>query len=224
MLSPVLWMTFGWLVFYLCQWLLWNFTADDGNGAHHTSKLIAANSLALMGSVLVFFPMVCGHVLKQSRWMTSPTFVNVYTAVQGASETLEGETKQKAFAMVDIIIMLAVILPGWYLYMLPFAQAEAKEEPEAKDASEAPEDKSTEARHGTAWHGGMARRDPSFPTVGWLSSARVALPGLDGLMSLWLLRSRVLRHLQKPWMPCLRQSLGALRLGHFLKSYHVELQ
>lgn len=32
------------------RWLLWNFTADDANGAHHTAKLIAANGLAVMGS------------------------------------------------------------------------------------------------------------------------------------------------------------------------------
>eukprot|EP00434_Breviolum_minutum_P028240 symbB.v1.2.024982.t1/scaffold2400.1/size80086/7 len=146
-LSAVLWMTFGWLVFYLSQWLLWNFTADDddANGAHHmhhTAKLIAANGLA-MGSVLVFFPMIMGHLLKRSSWMTSPTFVNfaslvlafswetaVYTAVQGASET--------AVALIHLVIILAVILPGWYFYMLPFARAEAKEEAkEAKDADEA---------------------------------------------------------------------------------------
>lgn len=150
-LSAVLWMTFGWLVFYLSQWLLWNFTADDANGAHHTAKLIAANGLAVMGSVLVFFPMIMGHLLKRSSWMTSPTFVNfaslvlafswetaVYTAVQGASETVAGDTTQKAVALIHLIIILAVILPGWYFYMLPFARAEAKEEAkEAKDADEA---------------------------------------------------------------------------------------
>lgn len=154
--SAVLWMTFGWLVFYLCQWFLWNFTADDANGAHHTAKLIAANGLALMGSVLVFFPMVVGHLLKRSSWMTSPTFVNiaslilafswetaVYTAVQGASETVEGETMQKVLAMIDLVIILVVILPGWYIYMLPAARAEAKEE--AKDADAAAEDKPPEA-------------------------------------------------------------------------------
>lgn len=155
-LSAVLWMTFAWLVFYLCQWFLWNFTADDANGAHHTAKLIAANGLALMGSVLVFFPMVVGHLLKRSSWMTSPTFVNiaslilafswetaVYTAVQGASETVEGETMQKVLAMIDLVIILVVILPGWYIYMLPAARAEAKEE--AKDADAAAEDKPPEA-------------------------------------------------------------------------------
>lgn len=170
-LSAVLWMTFGWLVFYLCQpgilrvfrrlrddfrWFLWNFTADDANGAHHTAKLIAANGLALMGSVLVFFPMVVGHLLKRSSWMTSPTFVNiaslilafswetaVYTAVQGASETVEGETMQKVLAMIDLVIILVVILPGWYIYMLPSARAEAKEE--AKNADAAAEDKPPEA-------------------------------------------------------------------------------
>lgn len=146
-----------WLaVFYLCQWFLWNFTADDANGAHHTAKLIAANGLALMGSVLVFFPMVVGHLLKRSSWMTSPTFVNiaslilafswetaVYTAVQGASETVEGETMQKVLAMIDLVIILVVILPGWYIYMLPSARAEAKEE--AKNADAAAEDKPPEA-------------------------------------------------------------------------------
>ena len=43
--------------------------------------------------------------------------------------------------------------------------------------------------------------------------------GLDGQLSLWLLRSRVLWHLQKPWVSSIWQSLG--KLGQLHLSIHV---
>ncbi|CAK9021377.1 unnamed protein product [Durusdinium trenchii] len=146
----VLWMTFGWLVFFLCQWLLWNMTADDA-GAHHTSKLIAANGLALVGTVLIFFPMVSAHLMGRSSCLSSGLFIGVaslilafswetavYMAVQGASETVEGDTMQKLVATIMIVLILGIILPGWYIYMLPLARAEADEAKAAEGDAPAP--------------------------------------------------------------------------------------
>eukprot|EP00437_Effrenium_voratum_P030390 CAMPEP_0181413254 /NCGR_PEP_ID=MMETSP1110-20121109/8875_1 /TAXON_ID=174948 /ORGANISM="Symbiodinium sp., Strain CCMP421" /LENGTH=550 /DNA_ID=CAMNT_0023536057 /DNA_START=65 /DNA_END=1717 /DNA_ORIENTATION=- len=154
--SESLWMALAWLVFYGSQWVLWHMTADE-SGTHHTAKLTASNGLALVGSAMVFVPMIAGQMMNSMRWMVWETFVSmaalilafswetaVYMAVQGSAESIEGDSEKKLVGMLNILSILAIILPGWYLYMLPLAREEPKaEEKEGAEGEKAEATKDT---------------------------------------------------------------------------------
>ncbi|CAJ1409222.1 unnamed protein product [Effrenium voratum] len=150
--SESLWMALAWLVFYGSQWVLWHMTADE-SGTHHTAKLTASNGLALVGSAMVFVPMIAGQMMNSMRWMVWETFVSmaalilafswetaVYMAVQGSAESIEGDSEKKLVGMLNILSILAIILPGWYLYMLPLAREEPKAEGAEGEKAEATKD------------------------------------------------------------------------------------
>jgi len=87
-----------------------------------------------MASVLIFMPMVAAKLVGRAGWLLakSEAFVKfaalvlgfswetaVYMVVQGATESMEGEAEKKLLGITSILMILAFILPGWYLYMLP---------------------------------------------------------------------------------------------------------
>ncbi|CAE7401019.1 unnamed protein product [Symbiodinium natans] len=153
MLSMTTLMSFAWLAFFLCQWLLWHVTADGPNGSHHTAKLTASNALALLASASVFLPMMALNLVGKADWLlySSEAFVKVaalvlgfswetavYMVVQGASESTEGEATKKLLGIATILLILLLILPGWYMHMLP----EIK--PSKEDQEQVPEEKAAE--------------------------------------------------------------------------------
>lgn len=157
-------MTMAWMIFYFVQWFFWHIYAVDLTV--EAGKYSTALSVAVTLSGLVMLTLLVATFVAQKLGRSTLSLTeldNVFSlqtgfawemafyavSVSGITSGIEDATAKALSGVMWIVFLLFLVVPPWYLHMVPKvaeenkspqdekADAEAKASPESKSEAEA---------------------------------------------------------------------------------------